>query len=385
MLEIKCDVLIVGLSAAGLGAASALSKSGLSVICIEKKHSAGTSIHCAEGVGKYFVDLLPVKLPKELLEWPVAGVAFFMGDKWLKKTGPIWRGYSVNRGKIEKFVYKKAKSNNIRFFFNSTLSSITTGRNGGVNKVIFFTKRKKQVVVPKYVVAADGVDSKVRKLLKMKTNPEITGEIINYEIRSKYLDYLNYEQIYLGGFAPSGYGFIFPKSKYVANVGVGCIMPTVQMKGVFNKFVLLPEVKRQLKDMQILKDKSKKAAFGDTLKKWVYSNVIFVGDSANHNFKPFIEGFLPSFIAGFTAGSMLKNGGGISDFKFKSMLNSALPGFFENKELQKSMLTAFKYNDKMRASALFLLSSGIIRPQDLRKLSKNKLLDLATSNLKSIK
>jgi len=371
MREYSCDVLIVGASSAGLGAANALSVSGKKVICVDCKSAVGAEIHCAEGVGKYFVDLMPIKIPREYLEWPVDGIAFYYKSYGLVQKSKLWKGYSVNRKKLEAYFFSLC-AKKVEFIFDSRLINLKCEPNNVVKKLIFEDSVGQFSVLPKRVIAADGVDSKVAELMQLPFGEKVFGEIINFEIISKNLKNVELEQIYLGDFAPNGYGFIFPKSENIANVGVGGINPKKDMNKLFAKFLELSSVKSQLSGMTILKDKSKRSAFGERLLKWNYGNVLFCGDAANHNYKPFVEGFLPSFISGWVAGkySLSKN---ISAKIYAQKIFEALPGFKENKILQKSMQKVFTLPNTEKASILFLLSSGLIDPLQVKSLSLRKV------------
>ncbi|OQA30632.1 MAG: Digeranylgeranylglycerophospholipid reductase [archaeon ADurb.Bin336] len=384
MKNINCDVLIVGASSAGLGAALSLADSGIKVICVDKKNKIGVPVKCAEGIGKFFVDILPVKIPKKFLKWKIKGIAFFKDDFKIKKKGPFWEGYSVNRDEIEDFFYKKAKSKGVRFILKHSLISFKKNKDKTINSVLLASNKSFIRVFPKHIIAADGVDSKVLKLLKIPKKEKITGEIVNYEVRSNNLELIDYEQIYLGDFAPNGYGFIFPKSKTIANVGVGCINYKGNIQKCFKEFMSLSIVKSQLKGMSILKDKSKTAIFGDQLYKSVHENVIFCGDVANHNFKPFIEGFLPSFISGFTAGKLVLSGD-ISALKYDALIEESLPGFKDTKVLQKAMLQVFKEKSNLRNNHLFLLSSGLISPEQIKSVNFKKSESIIKKNCSILK
>jgi hypothetical protein len=61
-------------------------------------------------------------------------------------------------------------------------------------------------------------------------------------------------------------------------------------------------VRKQVRGAEFVLDKSKKASFGYVLKKRRFGNVYPVGDVVNDNFKPFVEGILPSIIVGYALG-----------------------------------------------------------------------------------
>ena len=72
-------------------------------------------------------------------------------------------------------------------------------------------------------------------------------------------------------------------------------------------FFLLHHFSIQVKNADIVCDKSKAAVWNDLTDKWIYGNVILTGDVANQNLKPFIEGILPSIVCGDIAGKFAAN------------------------------------------------------------------------------
>ena len=64
----ECDLLVVGGGPAGLSASESASKSGLNVICVEKKEKIGTPVNCAEGIGACYLSKLPFTFPRKFLE-----------------------------------------------------------------------------------------------------------------------------------------------------------------------------------------------------------------------------------------------------------------------------------------------------------------------------
>jgi len=73
-----------------------------------------------------------------------------------------------------------------------------------------------------------------------------------------------FEQIFTGDFTPSGYAYIFPKSKDVANVGVGGMYPERKMEKYFEEFLEIEHVKKQVKNAEFVVEKSKKAVWKTT-------------------------------------------------------------------------------------------------------------------------
>lgn len=186
------------------------------------------------------------------------------------------------------------------------------------------------------------------------------AEVYSWEMKNLDLYKPHLEQIFTGDFTPSGYAYIFPKSKHVANVGVGGIYPEKKLEKYFEEFLEISHVKQQIKNAKYVIEKSKKAVWSDLTNKWIYKNIILTGDVANQNLKPFIEGILPSIICGDIAG---KNAFYICTKKIfekeqylidiKNILRTI---FEDSKQLQENI----KYLFTKKGEEKYLLFFGIV-------------------------
>ncbi len=300
---IECDVLVVGAGPAGSSAARAAALGGAKTIFIDKKREVGVPVQCAEGIGGYLLQYLPFKIPKELLVWKIEGISFWAEDITIERTGSNWSGYSINRDEFDKWLANKAIKAGAKLLLETELIDLEVKEEYNVTKAIVKTPAGNKEIVPKVVIAADGVDSTVLRLLGFKIRLERNcGYVIGYEMRNLKLEKPNYEHVFMGNFAPGGYGYIFPKSRTTANVGVGALFPNRRFEEYYEEFLDLPIVKAQVKDGVKIKEKSGWIPFRYLTDKWVYGNTLLVGDVANQNIKPLVEGFLPAVICGDIAG-----------------------------------------------------------------------------------
>jgi digeranylgeranylglycerophospholipid reductase len=76
MMQIECDVLVVGGGPAGSSAARSSALSGAKTIFIDKKKEIGYPVKCAEGISEILLYYLPFKIPKEQLPWKIEGMYF---------------------------------------------------------------------------------------------------------------------------------------------------------------------------------------------------------------------------------------------------------------------------------------------------------------------
>jgi digeranylgeranylglycerophospholipid reductase len=118
--------------------------------------------------------------------------------------------------------------------------------------------------------------------------------------------------------------------------GAGTIDPQRRVKRCYEEFLELPPVAEQLRAGVVVREKSGWASICDFTKACVYGNVVLVGDATNQNFKPFVEGCIPTVIygdlAGETASDYLRGKGSLE--RYTGRVKAKLGTFFaESDEL----------------------------------------------------
>jgi digeranylgeranylglycerophospholipid reductase len=347
---IECDVLVVGAGPAGSSAARAAALSGAKTIFIDKKREVGVPVQCAEGIGEYLFPYLPFKIPKHLLVWKIDGISFWAEDITIERTGSNWSGYSINRDEFDKWLADKATKAGAKLMLETELIDLEVKGDYNVTKAIVKTPKGNKEIVPKVVIAADGVDSTVLKLLGFNLDLEKNaGYVIGFKMKNLKLEKPNHYQIYLGDFAPGAYAYIFPKSNTSANIGVGAIFFEKRLEECYEEFVNLPLIKKQIARGTIVEDRSGWAPIRYGIDKLNYGNVLLTGDVANQNFKPFIEGILPAIICGDLAGVVSSNfilkGEPLSNYT--TYMENKLGNFFtESDRLIDTLYWLGKFPDK---------------------------------------
>lgn len=307
-MVIECDVLVVGAGPAGSSAARAASEAGAHTVFIDKKKEIGVPVQCAEAIGKVFFPFLPFRIPKDQLIWKLDDVFFRADGITIKRTGGPWSSYVLNRKDFDKWLANNAVKNRAKLLANTELIKLEVGNDYNVKKATVKTPEGEKQIKTRVVIAADGVDSTVLKLLGFKIDKKTTcGKVISFEMKNLNLSNPHSFQVFLGDFAPGAYAYILPKSKTVANVGAGTIFQKKKVEKCYEEFLDIPLVKKQLKDGEEVIEKSGWAPIRYLADKWVYGNVFLVGDAATQNFKPFIEGILPGIICGNVAGKTAYN------------------------------------------------------------------------------
>jgi len=377
-MQIECDVLVVGAGPAGSSAARSAALNGAKTIFIDKKREIGDPVKCAEGIGKYLFPYLPFKIPRDQLIWRIDGMFFWADDISIEREGSPWDGYSVDRKRFDKWLAENAVDAGAKLFTNTELVDLILDEENNVKKAIAKRENHFLEIIPKVVVAADGSESTVLKLLDLYHPKEgDLGEVKSYEMRNLDLKYPHYEQFYFGDFAPRAYAYIFPLSKSVANVGVGTTLSKKSLEEYFDSFIHSEPVKNQLRKGKIKNEKSGKATIRHLTDKWVYGNTIFVGDAANQNIKPFIEGILPAIICGDSVGEIaslsIQEKILLTDEIYKNKINNKIGKLFGISNKSTNLVYDLPQNIENKAAHLIYLGvfSNIITDDNLKLVESN--------------
>ena len=373
-MTVNCDVLVVGCGPAGASAARAAAVRGAKVICIEKKSEIGVPVQCAEGVGTYLFPFLPFKIPKNQLKWRINGISFWVDGETVVRKGRFWSGYTLNRDEFEKWLVKEAVKAGVSVRTNASLVGLKR-KNKNVEEAVVIQNGRKSVIKAKTIVAADGSESAVLSLLGLyKRTKWNTAEVYSWELRGLELKSPHLEQVYLGDFAPGGYGYIFPKSRDTANVGVGAAVRNRPIKSYYDAFTKLPQVKEQLAGAIRVKEKTKRAVWGNITDELVRGNVITAGDAANHNLKPFIEGILPAVVSGDLAGELahaISTGKKVTSKQYAERFELKLrPYFGFSNAIQKKCNQLFRMKHKKKHVLFAGLAAQLFELEELDELKR---------------
>jgi digeranylgeranylglycerophospholipid reductase len=366
MTAIECDVLVVGAGPAGSSTARATAKMGLKTILIEEDNQIGKPVQCAEGIGSYLLPFLPFKIPGNLLKWEIKGMYFWADDMAIKKEGDIWSGYSINRMEWDNWLASMAQKEGAEILTNTKLLSLDMDNDYLVRNALAETNNKKINFKPNFVVAADGVNSTIIDCLGIRKKESI-GYVKSYEMGNINLQYPRYDQLFFGEFAPRAYAYIFPLSKTNANLGVGTLNQKDELDDLYEKFIDLPLVKKQISNGNIISEKSGEAPIENLTEKLVYGNIFLVGDSANQNIKPFIEGNIPGIICGDILGNFIfdiRNQKGKND-NYEKIINERFSLIKESQDYAKFVYGENTIENKIFNLILLGLMSNIITPNEL--------------------
>jgi len=374
MNEIKCDVLIVGAGPAGSSAAWAAAKEGLDVIIIDKKKKPAKDA-CAETLSKALIEILPFKIPQKFLKWELQGIKFNYQNFSITRDNDIWwKSHPVNRDEFDPFILDLAIDKGANYWPLNEFLKLTFDKKFIVKEAKIRNNKNNNFfnIKPKILIAADGIQSKVLESIgKTKKQKIAIGYIKSYEYHNLSLDTPNYGHVFFGKFADGAYAYIFPKSETSANIGIA----TMCYQGLnkkFNNFIKV--INKQVKGSKKVIDRSGKAPLKNPSEEIVYGNIMFTGDAANQNLKPFVEGIQPGIICGALAGKSAADcilNITKLNFTYKKMIKDKMGQLFADSDnIGDCLISAYEHKNKAR----FLLEMGIfsyiLDNQDIKKMEK---------------
>ncbi|MDI6840333.1 MAG: NAD(P)/FAD-dependent oxidoreductase [bacterium] len=224
------DIAVIGAGPAGSMAAITAAKEGCKVVLIEEHPDIGIPFACGEAISKDW--LLKFVTPKSSwLASEINGVVFY---------SPSYRSFRVTYPDVGYILERK--------LFDRDLTAIAAdaGCDVKVNtKAISLIsngiKTSKGDILTKIIVGADGKRSMIARWAGINSRLELKDFWIAHEY---LLGGINVDQelveIIVGKeIAPGGYGWVFPKGKGLANVGleVAPILTKKSPKLFLNKFI----------------------------------------------------------------------------------------------------------------------------------------------------
>ena len=221
----KTDVLVVGAGPAGCVAAreAAAGGNGLDVLLIERDRAIGAPVRCAEGVGgaglREFLD----PTGADWVSRRITKVIFWAPDDTEVRVAEGDVGYVLDRTRFEPVLADEARRAGAEVLIRTEACGMVRGDGGW--KVRLAGPRGEQEIRAKIVIGADGVESMVGRWAGLDTRVASRDmeSCAQYVVSNIAFDP---DAIYLhftGRWAPGGYGWIFPKSVGVANVGLGMV------------------------------------------------------------------------------------------------------------------------------------------------------------------
>ena len=287
--ERKYDVIIVGAGVAGSSAAYLLSSKGFRVLLLDSKPFARAGDKpCGDAIGKHHFDEVGIKPPSnEELDGYVRGIYLYSPSEEvvLKIEG---EGYEINRVRFTQRLINDAMNKGTEYLDEVNVSEAII-ENGFVKGVKAIRKGTYLEFRSNVVIDASGNSRSILQRLPREwpivesLNPRDTN-IAYREIRrlKKDIEDPEYIRIYVNNkYAPGGYWWDFPKSKYtnVSNIGLGIQggMGYGHPRDYLYKFVLTRE---QYRDSTIIEAGGALVPTRRPLLTMAWNGIVAIGDAA---------------------------------------------------------------------------------------------------------
>jgi len=300
------DVIIVGGGPSGSMAAIELAKANLSVCVLDKKSDIGSPVRCGEAIG--FSGLNNFFKPKK--SWvasTINSINLISPDS--TNTKVIFKnetGYILHRKMFDYGLSNMAVQNGADVFTKANVTGLIFDNNyvKGV-KLNYLGETK--VLKSKIVIGADGIESRVGRWGKIRTNVKMKDmeSCIQYSVGNVDIPD-NEMRMYMGQkYAPGGYLWIFPKGDGMANIGIGVSGKYSKNKSA--KEYLDDFMYENYPDASILTSVCGGVICSSPLKEPVNNGLMLIGDAA-HQTNPMTGGGISSGMkAGVIAGKVAIN------------------------------------------------------------------------------
>ena len=304
-MDTEWDVLVIGAGPAGCGAGIGAAEGGAKTLVIDRKKEIGTPVQCGEVVGKSLLDMSGIHLPSHVVCGRQKYTRFILDRRMMINNHEgYWASVTVERKMLDKHLAETAALSGASVQADTRLVSIEM-ENERVWEARVIHRGREVEVKPKVLIAADGVHSTVSKLIGKRVFPQ--GEIakgIEFEMVSS-LDLPPCMQIFLEPEIGLGYGWIIPKGKRRANVGMGIVGEVKDRHSRLEEWIQTnPMVSKYFDLTGVLEVKRGEAPIPGYSGGPRKGNILFVGDSAGQTLAFVGEGIIPSFASGRIAGSV---------------------------------------------------------------------------------
>lgn len=299
----ECDVLVVGAGPAGSGAARSSAMNGARTLMVDKKKEIGTPVQCGEVIGLDLVKRSGMRIPPQAIVAKHAFTRFVLGrEVVIDNYEPYWRSVTVERKIFDKHLALRAALAGAAVQADTKLLSAKV-EEGNVVSCVLNHQGEEVEISPKVIVAADGVHSTMSKVMGAEFfSPQDVARGVEFELVAKR-DVPECMHIFIEEEIGLGYGWIIPKGRRRANVGLGLVGVNASRRSFLEDWITgHPVVSRYFDVDKVLEVKIGDAPVPGFLGGPVKGNVLFCGDAAGQTLAFVGEGILPSYICGGLAG-----------------------------------------------------------------------------------
>jgi len=221
ILKNKYDVAIIGAGPAGSMACKTVAENNINVLMIERKEKIGEPVNCAEGINKFLFEETGIKKDKSFIKQKINGTKIYFYDEIYDLTSNQWQGYTLDRRIFDKYLAKQSEDCGATLIKGS--KAVGMKKSGKKWLIKIKSGNKIREIETKIVIGADGIECNVAKWAEIgkRWTVDEYAKCLQYRIKDAQLKENDRFHIFFAEEFPNGYGWVFPKGKSCANVGVG--------------------------------------------------------------------------------------------------------------------------------------------------------------------
>ncbi|MFB0558199.1 MAG: geranylgeranyl reductase family protein [Candidatus Bathyarchaeia archaeon] len=222
MRTLDCDIVVVGAGPAGSLAARVASDLGARVILLEEHPQVGHPVQCAEGLSLDGIKDAGVEPEPPIVSQQISKARVYAPNRdFIELTSSDWSGFNLNRDSFDQALAEKAVEAGAVLMLSTKATTVV--RDGDAVVGVRATDDGGPIEIKAgVVIGTDGYASVIRKTAGLGGWFPDFCTCAQFRLGGLSLDEPDVNDFLLGAdVAPGGYAWVFPKSREVANVGVG--------------------------------------------------------------------------------------------------------------------------------------------------------------------
>jgi len=299
---ISTDIVVVGAGPAGCTTASTAAELGANVLMLEEHPLPGLPVFCGEAISHETLVAAGLKPEPPIINEPINKANFYApnGKRITISTDRVL-GYTINRDIFDGLLADKAVATGVTLMVNTKAREVTK-KNGVVVGVKAERHGEALLIKSKIVIGADGHASMVRRSALGIPYFRSFAVCAQYTLNGLNIQEPDAIEVWLGRkYAPGGYAWVFPKSRTVANVGIGVRANQATKPAILYLQDFISQ-NPDLRDGAIIHKTGGICPSTGTLDKIVDDGVMLVGDAAGQTIPMTGSGVESAIHAGKMAG-----------------------------------------------------------------------------------
>lgn len=309
-MKSKYDVIVVGAGPAGSMAALQAAKVGMDVLLLERKQNVGTPVHCAEGVPQAGFHMYFNPDPRWIAS-TIYGITLVAPNGLSVTVNENQKGYILNRMYFDADLANMARYAGSMVKTNVYVSGLIK-EGTKITGVYCSNNGTSHHIRAKIVIGADGIESRVGRWAGIDTSLAMKDieSCAQVTLSGISIDERRASMFFGREVAPGGYGWVFPKGKDRANVGLGIAGIYAKHRSAYS--YLQSFINKYFPDGTVETKIAGGVPCAPTLSSIVADGLMLVGDAA-HQVNPLTGGGIiraiqAGDIAGRVAAKAIKKG-----------------------------------------------------------------------------